>query len=315
MTTTVEPLNRRHPHRTRRATGSTEISQEKLVDRVRSLRDDAHQAGRPLPGRPALASTIGVSPYRIRRALDQIALEDRLIREQHSQPNSDADADTTDSETPPSKVDQAAPEVVIPQPRGPASRPATEAAGRPWPLVIIGLAAAISVWSGWVGLGQLAGFGMIQPLPGVWDDLRLNSAIVLPVSVEAYAAYALRCWLTSRPISRRARTFARWSAIISLVIGAAAQVAFHLMTAAGMSRAPWPVTVGVATVPVVVLGLATALASLIRTGGTTQPCSPGTTRPVANGRPEADRSSEAPTGANERRHNMPVRVTDPHRVN
>jgi hypothetical protein len=129
--------------------------------------------------------------------------------------------------------------------------------------VIIGLAAAISVWSGWVGLGQLAGFGMIQPLPGIWDDLRINTAVVLPVSVEAYAVFALRCWLTARSITPRARTFARRSAVTSLIIGAAAQIAFHLMTAAGLDRAPSSVTVGVATIPVIVLGLATALANLI----------------------------------------------------
>ncbi len=117
--------------------------------------------------------------------------------------------------------------------------------------MIIGLAAAISVWSGWVGLGHLAGFGTIQPLPGLWDDLRINTAVALPISVEAYAAYALRCWLTNHDIT-------------SLTIGANAQIAYHLMTAAGLHHAPWPVTVGVATIPVIVLGLATALANLIR---------------------------------------------------
>ena len=91
--------------------------------------------------------------------------------------------------------------------------------------MVIGLAAAISVWSGWVGLGQLAGFGMIQSLPGLWDDLRINTAVVLPVSVEAYAAYALRCWLTARNITPRARTFARRSAITSLIIGATSRCA------------------------------------------------------------------------------------------
>ncbi len=131
--------------------------------------------------------------------------------------------------------------------------------------MIIGLAAAVSVWSGWVGLGHLAGFGTIQPLPGVWDDLHINTAVVLPISVEAYAAYALRCWLTVRTITPRARTFARCSAITSLTIGAVAQIAFHLMTAADLDHAPWPVTVGVATIPVIVLGLATALANLIST--------------------------------------------------
>jgi hypothetical protein len=124
---------------------------------------------------------------------------------------------------------------------------------------------------------------MIQPLPGVWDELRINTAVVLPVSVEAYAAYALRCWLATRAITPRARTFARRSAITSLVIGAAAQIAFHLMTAAGLTHAPWPVTVGVATIPVIVLGLAAALANLI---GDIQP---------AQDKSRADRQGEGPT--------------------
>ncbi|CRK59184.1 hypothetical protein [Alloactinosynnema sp. L-07] len=42
-----------------------------------------------------------------------------------------------------------------------------------------------------------------------------------------------------------------------------AQVAYHLMSAAGYTRAPWPVVMSVAIVPVVVLGLASALAKLV----------------------------------------------------
>jgi hypothetical protein len=135
----------------------------------------------------------------------------------------------------------------------------------PWPLLIIGLAAAVSVWSGWVGLGQLAGFGVIHPLPGIWDSLRINTAVVLPLSVEAYAAYALRVWLGTTTKNQRAQNFAKWSAIASMVIGAAAQIAYHLMEAAGYTQAPWPVVTLVATVPVIVLGLASALAKLVTT--------------------------------------------------
>jgi hypothetical protein len=136
---------------------------------------------------------------------------------------------------------------------------------RPWPLLIIGLAAAVAVWSGWVGLGQMTGFGVISLLPGIWDGLRINTAVVLPVSVEAYAAYALRIWLGIKPTTHTRRTlrFARNSAIISLVIGAVAQVAYHLMSAAGYTRAPWPIVMLVAIVPVAVLGLASALAKLV----------------------------------------------------
>ncbi|HYT94347.1 MAG TPA: hypothetical protein VEL76_36870, partial [Gemmataceae bacterium] len=74
-------------------------------------------------------------------------------------------------------------------------------------------------------------------------------------------------WLTTQPITPRARTFARRSAITSLIIGAAAQIAYHLMSAAGLHHAPWPVTICVATIPVLVLGLASALANLIGANG------------------------------------------------
>ncbi|RZQ63416.1 ABC transporter permease [Amycolatopsis suaedae] len=135
---------------------------------------------------------------------------------------------------------------------------------KPWPLIIIGAAAAVAVWSGWVGLGQMAGFGIITPLPGIWDALRINTAVVLPLSVEAYAAYALRVWLgTSKDSSQRTQRFAKWSAIGSLVIGAIAQVAYHLMAAAGYTKAPWPIVMLVAIIPVIVLGLASALAKLV----------------------------------------------------
>jgi cytochrome bd-type quinol oxidase subunit 2 len=134
---------------------------------------------------------------------------------------------------------------------------------KPWPLLIIGLAAAVAVWSGWVGLGQLAGFGVIHPLPGIWDDLQINTAVVLPLSVEAYAAYALRVWLATETANERTQRFAKRSAIASMIIGAVAQVAYHLMSAAGYTHAPWPVVTLVATVPVVVLGLASALAKLV----------------------------------------------------
>jgi cytochrome bd-type quinol oxidase subunit 2 len=140
----------------------------------------------------------------------------------------------------------------------------------PWPLLIIGLAAAVAVWSGWVGLGQMAGFGVIHPLPGIWDDFKINTAVVLPLSVEAYAAYALRVWLgTSNTNSARTLRFAKFSALASLGIGALAQVAYHLMEAAGYAQAPWPIVMLVAIIPVIVLGLASALAKMV-TGDQTE---------------------------------------------
>jgi hypothetical protein len=110
---------------------------------------------------------------------------------------------------------------------------------RSWPLLVLAAPAAVAVWSGWVGIGQMTGFGEIHPLPGIWDSLRLDTAVTLPIGVEAYAAFALRVWLTSNPLaSERTRRFARRSAIAALVLGMAGQVAYHLLAQAGMSRAP-----------------------------------------------------------------------------
>lgn len=248
--------------------GTAVGTNQELTDRIRRLRAAARQTGERIPGRPALATATGATEHQVRKVLDEITREEITgyqVAPAHTSPG-DRPIGTLAEHSHASDLPDDQP--AVPTPTGTSQvhdGANTRRHRRPpsWPLVIIGLAAAISVWSGWVGLGQLAGFGMIQPLPGVWDDLHINTAVVLPISVEAYAAYALRCWLTARTITPRARTFARRSAITSLVIGAAAQIAFHLMTAAGLNHAPWPVTVGVATIPVIVLGLATALANLI----------------------------------------------------
>lgn len=133
-----------------------------------------------------------------------------------------------------------------------------------WPLVLIALGAFVSIWGGWVGLGELTGFGPIRLLPGIADQVIVNSAITLPIGVEAYAAFALRAWLApSGGVDPVARRFARWSAIGALALGAAGQIAYHLMVAAGITRAPWPITAFVACLPVVVLGCGAALTHLI----------------------------------------------------
>ena len=134
-----------------------------------------------------------------------------------------------------------------------------------WPLLVLAAPAAVAVWSGWVGIGQMTGFGEIRPLPGIWDSLHVDTAVTLPIGVEAYAAFALRVWLTSNPVvSDRTRRFARWSAIAALVLGMAGQVAYHLLAQAGVTRAPWEVTTAVACLPVLVLGMGSALAHLLR---------------------------------------------------
>lgn len=136
-----------------------------------------------------------------------------------------------------------------------------------WPLLIIAAGAFVAIWGGWVGLGELTGFGPINLLPGIGSGFTINSAITLPIGMEAYASMALAAWLSPAPVSRRARRFARASAIGALVLGALGQVAFHLMEAAGMTAAPWPITAFVACLPVLVLGCGAALVHLLQGGG------------------------------------------------
>lgn len=133
---------------------------------------------------------------------------------------------------------------------------------RSWPVLLLALPAFVAIWSGWVGLGGLTGFGMVHPLPGIWDRFELNTAITLPIGVETYAAFALRVWL-SGGVPRAARRFAKWSAIGSLMLGAAGQVAYHLMAATHIDHAPWQITTLVASLPVAVLGMGAALAHLL----------------------------------------------------
>jgi hypothetical protein len=130
---------------------------------------------------------------------------------------------------------------------------------------VLAAPAAAEVWSGWVGIAQKTGFGLVSPLPGIWPSLHLDTTITLPVGVEAYAAYALRAWLARDSwISDQTRRFARWSAICSFALGMAGQVPYHLLAQAGAARAPWPITTLVSCLPVLVVAMGTALARMLR---------------------------------------------------
>jgi len=142
--------------------------------------------------------------------------------------------------------------------------PAVRKPVRSWPVLLLALPAFVAIWSGWVGLGEQSGFGIVHPLPGIWDQAHLNTAITLPIGVETYAAYALHVWLSSGIARGKTRRFAKWSAIGSLLLGMAGQGAYHLMTAYGVTQAPWPIVTLVSCLPVAVLGMGAALAHLVR---------------------------------------------------
>lgn len=134
---------------------------------------------------------------------------------------------------------------------------------RPWPLIVIAAPAAVAIWSGWVGLGGMCGFGPVNLLPGIGDGFFVNTAITLPVGIESYGAYALSVWLRGRS-SERTRLFARRSAIGALLLGCFGQVAYHLLAAAHWTEAPWPVVVAVSCLPVITLFFAATLMHLQR---------------------------------------------------
>ena len=186
--------------------------------------------------------------------------------EQHSvqEPPEPGPADHDDPEPP--TADER-PEPVHTEHFSDHANPEPPVIGKPvprWPVLLLALPAFVAIWSGWVGLGGLTGFGIVHPLPGIWSGFEVNTAITLPIGVETYAAYALRVWLSGR-VPHRARRFAKVSALGSLCLGALGQIAYHLMTAAGMSAAPWWITTLVACLPVAVLGMGAALTHLLHT--------------------------------------------------
>jgi hypothetical protein len=134
---------------------------------------------------------------------------------------------------------------------------------RRWPVAVISLPAAVATWSGWVGLGEMTGFGKVKLLPGIWDSLQINTAVTLPVGVEAYAAYALSAALTSAPVTGPTRRFAWISSVCALALGMGAQIAYHLLRNANRAEAPWQITTFVSCLPVLVLGLGAVLAHML----------------------------------------------------
>jgi hypothetical protein len=200
--------------------------------------------------------------------------------------------------------------VTTPQPPpGPAipTAPIPERPVRSWPILLLALPAFVAIWSGWVGLGELTGFGPVKLLPGIWDAVSVNSAITLPIGMETYAAYALHVWL-SRRVGPRARTFAKWSAIGSLTLGGAGQVAYHLMSAARIGHAPWQITALVACLPVAVLGMGAALAHLVHED---TPADPVPSSPPADPATGAGPSGSSPAPGADARKSAPRKASRP----
>lgn len=130
-----------------------------------------------------------------------------------------------------------------------------------WPLFLLSLPALVAIWSGWVGIGEMAGFGPVKLLPGI-SDFTINTAITLPVGLETYAAYSMYAWLTAAGLTAGTRRFAMWSAFGSLALGMLGQVSYHLLVVAGVkaNSAPVLVIIVVSAIPVLVVGFGIGLA-------------------------------------------------------
>ncbi len=135
---------------------------------------------------------------------------------------------------------------------------------RTWPLYVLSLPAFVAIWSGWVGIGEKTGFGEVKLLPGIIDELKINTAVTLPIGLETYAAYSMYAWLTAANLALTTRRFAKFSALGSLVLGMAGQAAYHVMEALGITTAHVSVIIIVSAIPVIVMGLGIGLAHAMR---------------------------------------------------
>lgn len=224
----------------------------------------------PLPSRTALSKSLKTH-FTIASEIHDLLSAERRREAARRHKARRAEAET---KAPPRWVSKAT--VITPAapfitPSEPAAEPVNEPVSQPvnerpkrgpvtWPLYLLALPAFAAVWSGWVGLGGLTGFGLIQPFPGipVLQGIELDTRITLPIGVETYGAYALYVWL-SGSVSRRARRFAMWSALGSLALGAAGQITYHLLVSDGR----WLITTAVSCLPVAVLGMGAALRHLV----------------------------------------------------
>jgi hypothetical protein len=105
----------------------------------------------------------------------------------------------------------------------------------------VSLAAAVSSYAGLDGLALLAG----------WNP---RLALLLPLTIDAYALTATRVWLSKATRSIRARRWAKVNAIGAIATSIAGNAVYHA-AAAHVFTPGWPVVVAVSGIPSIVLGL------------------------------------------------------------
>ena len=122
---------------------------------------------------------------------------------------------------------------------------------RSWPLVL--LAFTMNRGGGVVRLGRHRPDDRIRPgppparylgltAPGLRDHPAHRRGSLWRVCAAGLA-------IGQSTVMPAARRFARWSAIASLLLGMAGQIAYHLLTETGTVRAPWAITTAVSCLP------------------------------------------------------------------
>jgi hypothetical protein len=119
-------------------------------------------------------------------------------------------------------------------------------------MLIAATSAAVASFTGLRGLALLSG----------WPE---RLAILLPVTIDAYAMTSARVWLAGLS-PRRAIRFARANAIGAITASIAGNAIYHA-AAAGLLTVTWPIVVIVGAVPATVLGLTAHLHAVRTTGG------------------------------------------------
>jgi Protein of unknown function (DUF2637) len=108
-------------------------------------------------------------------------------------------------------------------------------------MVAVAGAAAFTSYSGLSGLAELAG----------WPS---KLALMLPVTIDAYAMTATRVWLSPARLTKKARSWARRNAIGAISMSVLGNTIYHAASAHVLS-VTWPVVVGISAIPSIVLGL------------------------------------------------------------
>jgi hypothetical protein len=116
-------------------------------------------------------------------------------------------------------------------------------------IAVSAVSAGFSSFAGLKSLAEVTGWAAMAPL--------------FALCVDAYALTAIRVWLASTDINRRARAFAKWNAIGAILLSLAGNATWHLI-AAGLLPVTWHVVMTVGGVPPIILGLVSHLAVLRR---------------------------------------------------